>query len=204
MGVSMKAGLTILSPLVPYPPHSGGAGHISNAIRQLSESYLIQLYALAAAPESVRWGSLAEWCAEVYAFRPTPRAAFTLDPPAVRRTFSAELVSRAHSDWSQRPPAIVQLEFSDMAQYAPLARQYGALVVCTAHNVAFLAQVRRARQQRGLALQARRWLGALSLWLYELRALRRCHLIVTLSEIDAAMFKALASPVAGRSRSLRR
>ena len=76
-----------------------------------------------------------------------------------------------------------------MAQYAPMARETGALVVCTAHNIAFLAQSRRARQERDSARRARRWLGALSLWRYELRALRRCHLVIVHSEADAAALR---------------
>jgi glycosyltransferase involved in cell wall biosynthesis len=76
-----------------------------------------------------------------------------------------------------------------MLQYAALARRHGARVVCTAHNVAFLAQIRRARREPNRALCARRWLGALSLWLYELRALRRCDLVITLSPEDAAALR---------------
>jgi glycosyltransferase involved in cell wall biosynthesis len=76
-----------------------------------------------------------------------------------------------------------------MAQYAPLARAAGALVVCTAVDLAFRTQARRARMQRGLARKGRRWLGALSLWLYELRALRRCDLVITLSAEDAAALR---------------
>jgi glycosyltransferase involved in cell wall biosynthesis len=76
-----------------------------------------------------------------------------------------------------------------MAQYAPLARQAGALVVCTAHNAAFLAQIRRARRERSLPLRARRWLGALSLWRYELRALRHCDLVIAHSAEDVAALR---------------
>jgi glycosyltransferase involved in cell wall biosynthesis len=49
--------------------------------------------------------------------------------------------------------------------------------------------VRRAHQERSPALRARRLLGALSLWAYELRALRRCHLVLALSEDDAAALR---------------
>jgi glycosyltransferase involved in cell wall biosynthesis len=55
--------------------------------------------------------------------------------------------------------------------------------------VAFLAQMRRARLQHGLALRTRRWLGGLSLWLYELQALQRCDLVVTHSAEDAAALR---------------
>ncbi len=76
-----------------------------------------------------------------------------------------------------------------MAQYAPLARRAGALVACTAVELAFLTQVRRARQEQAPLWRARRWLGALSLWRYELNALRRCDLVITLSPTDAATLR---------------
>jgi glycosyltransferase involved in cell wall biosynthesis len=91
--------------------------------------------------------------------------------------------------WKQTPPDIVQIEFTSMAQYARLAREFGALVVCTAHNVAFLAQLRRARQEQTPALRIRRLAGMLSLWQYELRALRYCDIIVALGEVDAAVLR---------------
>ena len=89
--------------------------------------------------------------------------------------------------WAVEPPDVVQLEFTTMAQYARPARSTGALVVCTAHNLAFLAQARRARSETRPGLRARRWLGALSLCLYEMRALRRCRLVVALGPADAAV-----------------
>jgi glycosyltransferase involved in cell wall biosynthesis len=181
--------LTILSPVVPYPPRSGGTAHILQTMQQLARAYHVSLYALAAAPATVAWGPLAEWCAELRAFaRSRPRGS-PLDPPAVRQDYSADLIEQLERSWSRQPPQIVQLEFTSMAQYAPLARQAGALVVCTAHNAAFLAQIRRARRERSLPLRARRWLGALSLWRYELRALRHCDLVTTHSAEDAAALR---------------
>ncbi|HEX9439534.1 MAG TPA: glycosyltransferase family 4 protein [Roseiflexaceae bacterium] len=178
--------LTMLTPVVPYPPRSGGTAHIVQITRQLARFYRVSLYALAADPATVTWGPLAEWCDEVRAFGRTPRSAWGIAPPAVWQEYSAEMIAYLRRAWAKQAPDVVQLEFTSMAQYAPLAHKAGALVVCTAHNVAFLAQVRRAQLQRGLVLRARRWLGALSLWLYELRALQRCDLIITHSAEDAA------------------
>jgi polysaccharide biosynthesis protein PslH len=163
--------------------------HIVQATRQLARAYEVHFYALAADPAALTWGPLAEWCAEARAFgRSRPRGQW-LDPPAVRQEQSAGLTLHLRRAWAQQPPDVVQLEFTSMAQYAPIARQAGAMVVCTAHNVAFLAQVRRARQERNPARRARRWLGALSLWLYELRTLRQCDLIVAHSEADAGALR---------------
>jgi polysaccharide biosynthesis protein PslH len=181
--------LTILSPVVPYPPRSGGTAHIVQITRQLARYYHVALYALAADPAAVTWGPLTEWCDDVRAFGRTPQSDWGIAPPAVRQEYSAALVAYLRHTWAKQPPEIVQLEFTSMAQYAPLAHQAGAQVVCTAHNVAFLAQIRRAQLQRGLVLRARRWAGALSLWLYELRALRRCDLVITHSAEDAAALR---------------
>ena len=181
--------LTILTPIVPYPPYSGGTAHIMRVTRQLARAYRVSLYALAGDPNKVEWGPLAEWCEETRAFARTKRSKWGLEPPAVRQEHSADLIAYLRRAWTDQPPDIVQLEFTSMAQYAPLAHTAGALVVCTAHNVAFVAQIRRARRETAPALRARRWLGALSLWLYELRALRGCDLVITLSAEDAAALR---------------
>ncbi|MBA3468458.1 MAG: glycosyltransferase [Herpetosiphonaceae bacterium] len=183
------AKLAILSPMLPYPALAGGTVHINNAVLQLSKYYATRLYALSSDPAAAEWGPLAEVCAETVAFAPTPRRGLGLAPPAVRQEYSSGLIAHLERAWAAEPPDVVMLEFTSMAQYALLARRFGATVVCTAHNVAFLSQIRRARMQRGLGLKARRWLGALSLWLYELRTLRHCDLVVTHSDVDRAALR---------------
>ena len=179
----------MLSPLVPYPPRSGGTAHIVQTLRQLARLYRVSLYALAADPAAVSWGPLADWCEQTRAYAPTKRSKWGMEPPAVRQEYSADLVAALRQEWAAQPPDVVQLEFTSMAQYAPLARRAGALVACTAVDLAFRTQARRARMQPGLARKARRWLGALSLWQYELRALRQCDLVITLSAEDAAALR---------------
>src|SRR4051794_4284588 len=181
--------LTLLSPLPPYPPLAGGTAHIVQVTRQLARFYRVSLYALASDPAAVSWGPLAEWCAQTRAYERAKRSKWGLEPPAVRQEYSAELVAALRHDWAAQPPDIVQLEFTSMAQYAPLAHAARAFVVCTAVDLAFRTQARRARMQRGLAHKGRRWLGALSLWQYELRALRHCDLVLTLSAEDAAALR---------------
>ncbi|NJO84765.1 MAG: glycosyltransferase [Blastochloris sp.] len=184
-----KPRLTILSPLPIYPPLAGGTMHMLQATRQLSRFYDVRLYALAETPDMVTWGPLAECCAEVRAFERSPLRGLSLDPPAVRQEYSPDLIAYVRRVWSVEPPDVVQLEFTGMAQYASLVRKYGAKVICTAHNVAFLAQMRRARQEPDLMRRARRLLGALSLWRYELAALRQCNLVITHSAIDAVVLR---------------
>jgi glycosyltransferase involved in cell wall biosynthesis len=181
--------LAILSPLPPYPPLAGGTAHMVQVARQLARAFQVHFYALAADPAAVTWGPLAECCVETRAFARTKQSKWGLVPPAVRHEYSQELIDYLRQAWRVQPPGIVQLEFTSMAQYASLARRYGATVICTAHNVAFLAQMRRARQERTPVLRARRWLGALSLWRYELAMLRKCDLIITHSAADAAALR---------------
>lgn len=177
--------LTILSPLAPYPPLSGGTAHMLRVTQQLAQRYQVSFVALAPAPEQVEWGPLAAQCASVRAFRRTQRSKWGFNPPAARQEHSAELLAYLRRAWAAQPPAIVQLEYTSMAQYARPARAAGALVACTAIELAFRTQVRRARQERDARLKARRWLGALSLWRYELATLPQCDLVITLSEPDA-------------------
>ncbi len=183
----MKPLLAILSPVIPYPPLAGGTAHLFQAALHLARFYRVHLYVLADDPCSVQWGPLAEVCERVEAFPRRPGPRWGIDPPAVRHERSPALAAHLLAMWSVEPPDVVQLEFTTMARYARLARGTGALVVCTAHNLAFLAQARRARGETRPAMIARRWLGALSLGLYELRALRRCHLVVALGPADATV-----------------
>ncbi len=181
--------LTIIAPTPPYPPLSGGAAHILRMTEQLARFYRITFAALAPDPAAVEWGPLARVCEAMLTFRRTPRAGWSWNPPAVTQEFSAEFAAYAQAAWRADPPDIVQIEFTSLAQYARAARAAGALVVCTAHNVAFLAQIRRARQERALARRARRWLGALSLWRYELATLPQCHLVIAHNQADAAALR---------------
>ncbi len=176
--------LTILASSFSYPPRSGGAVHIFNAVRELSRYFQIRFYCLSQQPEAMFWGVMQDHCTELAAFRPQPRRALTLDPPAVGLEYSPDLVAHCERVWQQQAPAIVQLEFSSMAQYAPLARRYGAKVVCTAHNLAFLAQLRRTQAEQQPRRKLRRWLGVLSLWLYERRMLAMCDLVITHNQAD--------------------
>ena len=183
--------LDILTPYPPYPPHAGGTAHIFQASRQLSRWFDVSLFTLAQ-QVPVRWGPMPTWCRELQAFPRAPVGPLrrvSLDPPAVQQEYAPAMAQFLHERWQRLPPTVVQIEVTSMAQYAPLARAAGALVVCTAQTLGFLAQLRRARQESRLALRMRRLAGVLSLWQYELRALRQCNLVVALGEADAVALR---------------
>lgn len=181
--------LAILSPVLPSPPLVGGTAHIVGAARQLAKFYKLDFYGLVADVATPASQSLAQHCDRIVTFPRVRPGRWGISPPAVRQEHSAAMLAHLRRAWAQRPPDIVQIEFTTMAQYAPLACEAGALAVCTAHNVAFLAQIRRALRERDLAARLRRWIGALSLWRYELLALRQCHLVVALGQADQAALR---------------
>lgn len=185
----MTPQLTILSPVLPTAPLVGGTAHIVGAAQQLARAYRVHFYAIANDARTPLWAPLAKSCEQSAIFQRPQRPRWSLAPPAVSQERSAALIAYLRRTWAQHPPDIAQFEFTSMAQYAPLARAAGALAVCTTHNVAFVAQIRRAQRERNPALKARRWLGALSLWSYELLALRQCHLVITHSEVDTAALR---------------
>jgi glycosyltransferase involved in cell wall biosynthesis len=174
--------LLIVSPVLPYPPLSGGTTHLWHAIQQLAHFYRIRLWVLAREAHAVAWGPLANLCSDVQAFAPTPAPLRPLDPPMATMAWSQPLATALRTNLVP----LVQLEFSDLAQYAPLVRSTGAATICTAHNVTFLAQLRRAKQEQSGVVRLRRLVGMVSLWQYELRYLRACNLVITHSPADAA------------------
>lgn len=176
--------LTLLAPFPPYPALSGGQAHILAMAQQLARFFQVDCFALSPHPELLTWGPLVQYCRSLAGFQPVPSSPLSLDPPMARAVCSPALVAHLTQHWRQFPPQIVQLEYTDMLRYVQLAKASGAQVVCTAHNVAFLAQIRRARREVHPGRRLRRWLGAMSLWRFELRQLRQCDLVITLGPAD--------------------
>ncbi|NJP07735.1 MAG: glycosyltransferase [Chloroflexaceae bacterium] len=181
--------LMILSALHPYPPQAGGTRHMLDSIAQLSRFYAIDLCILQDPAVPLVWGPLTDWCRSCHAFERTPRRLSPWLPPAVSLEYSAPLCQHVQQAWAIRSPRMVQIEYTSMLQYAPLARRTGATVICTAYVIAFVAQVRRAQRETDHRRRARRWLGAMALWWYELRMLPLCDLVMTLSAYDAIVLR---------------
>ncbi|MDZ4721380.1 MAG: glycosyltransferase family 4 protein [Roseiflexaceae bacterium] len=179
-----KPALTILSPLVPHPPVAGSTIHIWNVAQQLARFYAVSLFANANATQPIDWGTLEERCAEVGAFQRTYDHSLNLDPPAVRQEYSAALEAHVRRRWAEQPPEIVQIEFTTMLRYVHVARTTNASVVSVIHSLGFLSQIRRARTERDPRVRLRRLIGALSFWQFELRALARCDLVISLGTAD--------------------
>ena len=179
------ASLSVLTPTPLYPAHAGAKNHSLNALRQLSNYYTVDSYCLANQPQAVDWGPLPQWCRDLQAFAPTKPHHRGIDPPAVHLEFSQPMRDYLQQRWATNLPDLLQLEGTTMAQYAPFARRLGLkAIICTVHQVGFVAQWRRLQREKHWKLRARRLAGLLSLWLYEQRALSQCDLLVTLSETD--------------------
>src|SRR5688500_14645458 len=116
--ISTRPTLALLSPMHPFPPFAGGRAHMLYIIEQLARSYALELYVTAPEPEQLDWGPLSSWCTETRAFTPSGGHTLSLNPPAVRNVYSRELARFLHKRWRDQEPAIIQLEFTTMAQYA--------------------------------------------------------------------------------------
>lgn len=183
-----RASLSVLTPTPLYPAHAGSKNHSLNALRQLGKYYELDTYCLSQQPETIDWGPLPQWCRDLRAFAPTKPARYSIDPPAVHLEFSQPLLDYWQQRWVHIAPDLLQLDGTTLAQYAPFARSLGvSAIICSVHQVGFVAQWRRLQREKRWSMRIRRFVGLLSLWLYEQRALRHCDLLVTLSEPDRQM-----------------
>ncbi len=172
----------IASPYLPFPLSHGGAVRMYNLMRRAAADYdqvLVAFVEEAAPPAS----ELLAICAEIVTVRRRgshlrprthrPDMVEEYDSPAFRAA-----LRRTAAKWR---PAILQLEFTQMAQYAGEAA--GARTVLIEHDITFDLHRQFARQQRDWEAerQYRRWRR------FETAAWRRVDCVVVMSENDRRM-----------------
>lgn len=180
--------LYLISPVVAYPPHSGGALNTYNISAQLARFFRLHLYALAPQTPAKQWGEKVG-SVEQQHFERTSRSKWGIDPPAARLDYSQSLVDTLKR--SDLRNSIVQIQCTSMAQYAPYARASGAIVSCFAEELGFVSQLRRVQHEQNPVRRLRRLAGALSLLRYERHALAQCDLVLCISPEDTSKLKRL-------------
>jgi GT2 family glycosyltransferase/glycosyltransferase involved in cell wall biosynthesis len=178
-GAAGKPRVLIASPYVPFPLSHGGAVRIYNLMRRAAAEFDLILVAFieqAAAPPE----ELLAICAEVVLVR----RAGSHDPPYTGRPEVIEefdsLPFRAALEQTMRKwrPGVVQLEFTQMAQYAAACAPAHTILV--EHDITFdlqqqlLAVNDSGEQRRELALWRK----------FEIAAWRNVDRVVTMSERD--------------------
>jgi GT2 family glycosyltransferase/glycosyltransferase involved in cell wall biosynthesis len=169
----------IASPYLPFPLSHGGAVRMYNLMRRAAADFdqvLVAFVEEAAPPPP----ELREICAEIVTVRRRgshlrPR---TRRPDMVEEHDSPAFRAALRQTASKWRPAVLQLEFTQMAQYAGEAA--GARTVLVEHDITFDLHRQFARQQQDWEArrQYRRWRR------FETAAWRRVDCVVVMSESD--------------------
>jgi GT2 family glycosyltransferase/glycosyltransferase involved in cell wall biosynthesis len=176
--------------ICPYIPCEGvhaGAGRMYTMIKLLAQRHQVSVITFIDKESELKYvPELEKYCQEVVAIHRRPpyrrRNPLVLEPFVVSEFNSSPMGLEIHRLLSERDFDIVQIEYTQMAQYVPNTRRSCTLL--TEHEVAF-ATHRRAFESLPFSWEK---FKALMGWLvmidYELKACRRLDKIVTLTDAD--------------------
>jgi glycosyltransferase involved in cell wall biosynthesis len=178
--------LLILCPVLPFPPVTGMTRHIAAMVPALAVHFRITLFVLCDADQTPDWSALAGTDVVARAFVRSFRR-MPLYPPALQWWQAATLDTAIDTLLATDPPALVQLEYSGMAHYAP---RFGRIpTICTATALDTLGLWRRLAHTPGGYPWLRRALGMLVVAWHEYHALRRVGLVVTHGAADLVLLQ---------------
>ena len=197
--------ILFVSPFLPYPPIAGGHRQVWTWLTRLSrhhETAFVGFYERESEAGNVE--QIARHCAVTRARlrQPTPHAycSFAQAPRWVSESYSAELAHDISQVAAGFRPDVVQFLHTNMGQY--LSCVNGAAAVITALDIAFVAHRRSFAEMSGRPgvwaadpivdrLHARfEWLRMLR---HETALFRRADHIITVSEHDAGIVRAVAN-----------
>jgi len=186
--------MLFVSPFLPYPPVAGGHAQIWGWMRRLAarhEIAFVGCYERESEAENV--AEVEKLCVQTRARlrKPTPHAycSFAQVPLSVSELFSCELAGEVREISGSFRPDVVQFLTTPMAQYRRFTGNVPAVV--TALEIGFVAAARRIAVSTGFArLQGRcEWVRMLR---YETATFRRAAHVVTMSERDTRIVRAVA------------
>jgi GT2 family glycosyltransferase/glycosyltransferase involved in cell wall biosynthesis len=176
--------------ICPYIPCEGvhaGAGRMHTMIRLLAQRHQVSVVTFIDKESELKYvPELEEYCQEVVVIHRKPpyrrRNPLVLEPFVVSEFNSPQMGAEIHRLLSERDFDIVQVEYTQMAQYVPNTRRSCTLL--TEHEVAF-ATHRRAFESFPFSWEKfRALMGSLIMMDYELKACRRFDKIITLTDAD--------------------
>jgi GT2 family glycosyltransferase/glycosyltransferase involved in cell wall biosynthesis len=193
--VSQKPRLLIISPYLPFPLSHGGAVRMYNLMRRAASEFDQILVVFGETAEPPAREVLEMTIETLLVRRPGSHSLpFTGRPDVVEEFASPSLRAAIEQSVRKWRPALAQLEFTQMAQYAPACAPAKTLLV--EHDITF------DLYQQLLAIEAdwelRRQSG---LWRrFETAAWSNVSAVVTMSEKDRALVS--ATPAAARAITL--
>ncbi len=186
--------ILFVSPFLPYPPIAGGHRQIWGWLTRLSRSHEIAFVGFyERESEAANTAEVTRHCAVIRTRlrQPTPHAycSFAQAPRLVSEFYSEQLAQDIREVAAEFRPDVVQFLHTNMGQYRTCVSN--AAVVVTALDIAFVAHRRRIAVKAGIErLQARfEWLRMLR---YETALFRQADHIITMSEHDAGIVRAVA------------
>jgi GT2 family glycosyltransferase/glycosyltransferase involved in cell wall biosynthesis len=176
--------------ICPYIPCEGvhaGAGRMYTMIKLLAQRHQVSVVTFIDKESELKYVSeLERYCQEVVVIHRKPpyrrRHPLVLEPFVVSEFNSSQMGAEIHRLLSERDFDIVQIEYTQMAQYVPNTRRSCTLL--TEHEVAFATHRRAFESFPPSWEKFRALMGWLMMIDYELKACRRFDKIVTLTDAD--------------------
>ncbi len=179
-----KPRILILSSYLPYPLSHGGAVRMFNLMREAAKDYSLILLSFVDDPQPPAPELLA-LCTEILTVRRTGSHYRRTTPlPKVVEDFASPVFTAAIA-WVQRrwQPAIAQLEFTQMAQYAAACRPAKTILVEHDITLDLYAQLLADRDDFDLRIELDRWQS------FERAAWREVDSVVVMSNKDATLIE---------------
>jgi len=176
--------------ICPYIPCEGvhaGAGRMHTMIKLLAQRHQVSVITFIDKESELKYvPELERYCQEVVAIHRKPpyrrRHPLVLEPFVVSEFNSSRMGAEIHRLLSERDFDIVQIEYTQMAQYVPNTQRSCTLL--TEHEVAFATHRRAFESLPSSWEKFRALMGWLMMIDYELKACRRFDKIVTLTDAD--------------------
>jgi glycosyltransferase involved in cell wall biosynthesis len=179
---SQNPKVLIVSPYLPFPLSHGGAVRMYNLMRRVAGSFdqvLVSFTETGGPPAA----ELLETCVEIVTVRRGGTHALPASrrPDMVEEFCSADFRAAIREAVSKWKPAVAQLEFTQMAQYA--ADCAPAPVILVEHDITYdlYAQLLALEEDWDVRRQWKRWRR------FEVAAWKRMARVVTMSEKDRAV-----------------
>lgn len=179
--------ILFICPYIPCVGVHAGAGRMHTMIRLLSRRHRVSVITFVDKESEFKYvPELERYCQEVVAIHRKPpyrrRSPLLLEPFVVSEFNSSQMEAEIHRLLLEQDFDIVQVEYTQMAQYVPNTVRTCTLL--TEHEVAF-ATHRRAFETLPFSWNKfRALMGWLMMIDYELRACRRFDKIITLTDAD--------------------
>ena len=180
----------VVSPYSPYPALHGGAVRMLALLERLATATDVTLASYADTPAELDPRSataLRKICREVVVLeRPGHSVGGALDPVKTRGFWSQSMSDAIEYFLDREDYDVVQIEYTHMAHFLPPPAR-GLLRVLVEHDVSFVSIARSRSSAHRLAPRLGIWLEWMRMLRYEIAAVERADLVLTMSEADRAV-----------------